>query len=192
MTRDILIDVLSNHLEITYCSKPPVYIPDTPPLTMHHSYFMFQSKTVPSMSVTSYFTRLARYSGCSGEVLLLTLIHFHRLLHLHSHHFTINLLTIHRVLLTGVLCAAKFFDDSFLNNARYAKIGGISGPELNALEVELLFLLNFDLFVDSTEYTRVYHSLITNNPYYYRALSSDENVKQEGDIQLANKTQKSN
>ena len=35
------------------------------------------------------------------------------------------------------------------NNAFYARVGGVSNPELNKLELELLFLLDFDVTVSS-------------------------------------------
>ena len=42
-----------------------------------------------------------------------------------------------------VMAAAKFYDDSFFNNELYARIGGVSVDELNALELEFVFLINF-------------------------------------------------
>jgi hypothetical protein len=33
------------------------------------------------------------------------------------------------------MAAAKFFDDSYYNNAFYAKVGGVPAWEINALEV---------------------------------------------------------
>lgn len=35
------------------------------------------------------------------------------------------------------------------NNAFYARVGGVSNPELNKLELELLFLLDFDVTVSA-------------------------------------------
>lgn len=42
------------------------------------------------------------------------------------------------------------------NNAFFARIGGISNFELNKLELELLFLLNFRLTVTSSVFQRYY------------------------------------
>ena len=47
----------------------------------------------------------------------------------------------------SLMLAAKFFDDLFYNNAFYAKLGGVSPGEMNALELELLHLLDFALFI---------------------------------------------
>jgi len=46
----------------------------------------------------------------------------------------------------SVMLAAKFFDDQYYNNAYYAQIGGVSVEEINTLEVEFLFMINFSLF----------------------------------------------
>jgi len=53
------------------------------------------------------------------------------------------------VVITAVLLAAKFFDDAYYNNAYYAKVGGVLVSEMNSLEVEFLFRINFSLHVDS-------------------------------------------
>jgi hypothetical protein len=49
------------------------------------------------------------------------------------------------------MVAAKFADDFFYKNEYYAKIGGISRAEMNALELELLRQLNYDLFISEGE-----------------------------------------
>jgi hypothetical protein len=52
------------------------------------------------------------------------------------------------------MLAAKFFDDTYFNNAFYARVGGVPIVELNSLEVEFLFMINFSLHVDTVEYER--------------------------------------
>lgn len=59
----------------------------------------------------------------------------------------------------SVMVSAKFFDDSYLNNRRYAHLGGVTTHELNMLEVEFLFLIDFNLFVSSEEYIKIYQGL---------------------------------
>jgi len=50
--------------------------------------------------------------------------------------------------MTAIMLAAKFFDDHFYNNEYYAKVGGMSNKEINALEIEFLNLINFHLHVN--------------------------------------------
>jgi len=70
--------------------------------------------------------------------------------------FAINLLTIHRLLLASIVVSTKFFDDHYYNNAKYAKVCNMRTPDLNDIEVEFLYLVNFDLYVSSQEYQTVF------------------------------------
>lgn len=49
------------------------------------------------------------------------------------------------------MVAAKFADDFFYKNEYYAKIGGITKIDINALELELLNQLSYNLFVSQEE-----------------------------------------
>ncbi|KAF9296589.1 hypothetical protein BGZ88_012335 [Linnemannia elongata] len=74
--------------------------------------------------------------------------------------FRINSFNIHRLLITSLMIAAKFTSDLFYSNARYAKVGGLSLPELNQLELEFLFTSKFELNVKVDELQRVGNSLL--------------------------------
>lgn len=60
------------------------------------------------------------------------------------------------------MLAAKYFDDFYYNNAYYAKVGGVQGHEINMLELDFLFHINFSLFVTTEEYNK-YHSQLVNH-----------------------------
>ena len=55
--------------------------------------------------------------------------------------------------------AAKYSDDVYFNNKYYARVGGISGSEMNALELEFLFRLKFDCNSTTEEFTSFSHIL---------------------------------
>ena len=76
---------------------------------------------------------------------MLALIYIDRLIQ--RNNFLLTELNVHRVVITAVMLAAKFFDDAYYNNAYYAKVGGVLVPEMNSLEVEFLFRVNFSLHV---------------------------------------------
>lgn len=57
------------------------------------------------------------------------------------------------------MLAAKFFDDHYYNNSYYARVGGVSASEINALELEFLYCLNFSVAVDSATFSRYYNEL---------------------------------
>ncbi|KAJ7981319.1 Cyclin [Quillaja saponaria] len=56
---------------------------------------------------------------------------------------------IYKLLVSSVMVASKMLDDVPYNNAFYARVGGVSNAELNKLELELLFLLDFGVMVSS-------------------------------------------
>jgi len=71
-------------------------------------------------------------------------------------------LNVHRVCITAILLAAKFFDDAYYNNAYYAKVGGVLVPEMNGLEVEFLFRINFSLHVTPDLFIKYQDELISH------------------------------
>jgi hypothetical protein len=61
----------------------------------------------------------------------------------------------------------KALCDSFLQNTMYAKVGGISTKELNILELEFLFLIDWDLTASQASLQDYYHNLVRQHPLYY-------------------------
>lgn len=68
--------------------------------------------------------------------------------------FLLTELNVHRVVICAVLLAAKFFDDAYYNNAYYAKVGGVLVSEINGLEVDFLFRINFSLHIAPEEFEK--------------------------------------
>jgi len=60
------------------------------------------------------------------------------------------------------MLASKFFDDVYYNNAYYARVGGISNVEVNSLEMEMLRMISFSLFVQTDQYERYRASLYSH------------------------------
>ncbi|OEH73946.1 cyclin2 related protein [Cyclospora cayetanensis] len=111
----------------------------------------FHAISTPAITVSAYLQRVARYFGCSNECFVLALVYIDRILKRHPG-FTVSLLNIHRLLLSAVAVAAKFYDDVYYSNRHYAKVGGVRTPELNLLEGQFLSLISFQLFVSTEEY----------------------------------------
>ncbi|KAF9899178.1 hypothetical protein BX616_003197 [Lobosporangium transversale] len=63
----------------------------------------------------------------------------------------INSFNIHRLLITSIVVASKFSSDRFCPNGQYAKVGGLPLKELNQLELEFLFLSQFELNTTEAE-----------------------------------------
>ena len=144
----------------------------------------------PTIELRDYLHRVLKYACCSGECFILALIYIDRLIATNPS-FIVNSLNIHRLLITAVMLAAKFFDDQYFNNVciivdligelisklliikfsliyicisqeYFAKIGGISTDECDALELDLLFMINFTLYVNTDTYL-MYHTELTNH-----------------------------
>jgi hypothetical protein len=72
-------------------------------------------------------------------------------------------LNVHRVVITAILLAAKFFDDAYYNNAYYSKVGGVLVSEMNGLEVDFLFRINFSLHVQPEVFEKYKAELVAHS-----------------------------
>lgn len=124
----------------------------------HKSISKFHALRPPAITIKDYLNRIAKYASCSGECFVLALVYIDRIIQSNPS-FVVNSLNIHRLLITSVMLAAKFFDDQYFNNAYYAKVGGVPCNEINSLEVEFLFMTNFSLFVGTDTYRQYYTEL---------------------------------
>jgi len=111
----------------------------------------FHSVRAPQLSIHESLMRIAKYFQCSNECFVLCLVYIDRIVKLHPE-FTICNLNIHRLLVTSVMLAAKFFDDIYYSNAYYGKVGGIRIKEVNALETQFLRLIDWRMHVSPDEY----------------------------------------
>nr|CAD1823231.1 unnamed protein product [Ananas comosus var. bracteatus] len=107
-----------------------------------------------------YVERIGRYAGAvmSPSCFVVAFVLLDRAAHRRPAH-PVGSRTVHRLLLTSLLLASKLLDDAHHNNAFFARVGGVSNAELNRLELELLFLLNFELTVTPRVYESYYFHL---------------------------------
>lgn len=106
---------------------------------------VFHGLRAPTISIQHYIDRIFKYGGCSPSCFLVAYIYVDRFIQ--QTDMLLTSLNVHRLLITGVMVAAKFIDDAFFNNAYYARVGGISTAEMNRLEMKFLFSLDFKLQV---------------------------------------------
>merc|ERR1712232_787328 len=111
----------------------------------------FHAVRVPAIGIHAYLERLQRYFLCSDACFLISLVYIDRILQRHPK-FSINNLSLHRVLATSLLVSAKFNDDTYYSNAYYAKVCGLTVRELNSLEAKFLMLIDWKLSVSPGEY----------------------------------------
>jgi len=139
----------------------------------------FDSIDPPPIKLTCYLKRIATFTRCSEESLILSLIYIDRLITNPERKFLVTALNVHRLILSSVLVAVKFYDDWYYDNVFFSKVGGVSSKELNILETEFLFLINFDLSVDSEMFLRYNKRLMRcPTPFSYQVkLSSPTKLK---------------
>ncbi|KAG6582537.1 Cyclin-U4-1 [Cucurbita argyrosperma subsp. argyrosperma] len=123
-----------------------------------HKISAFHGLTRPTISIQSYLDRILKYANCSPCCFVIAYVYLDRFVQ-RQPFFPINSFNVHRLLITSVLIAAKFMDDTCYNNAYYAKVGGISTIEMNFLEVDFLFGLGFRLNVTPTTFHSYYSYL---------------------------------
>ncbi|CAM8909194.1 hypothetical protein QQ045_011053 [Rhodiola kirilowii] len=107
---------------------------------------VFNGVRAPAISIPKYLERIYKYTNCSPSCFVVGYAYVDRLLHRHPHSLVLSL-NVHRLLVTSVMVASKILDDEHHNNSFYARVGGVSNAELNRLEMELLFMLDFDVTV---------------------------------------------
>lgn len=125
---------------------------------------LFHAVNEPNISIGEYITRIARYAGCSTECFVLCLVYIDRIVRQHKN-FVISVLNIHRLVITSVMIAAKFYDDLYYSNSFYAKIGGVKTTEINLLEAHFLSLIDFDLYVSGIDY-EICRSKVANSEWW--------------------------
>ncbi|XP_023539091.1 cyclin-U4-1-like [Cucurbita pepo subsp. pepo] len=124
----------------------------------HHKISAFHGLTRPAISIQSYLDRIFKYANCSPCCFVVAYIYLDRFVQ-RQPSLPINSFNVHRLLITSVLVSAKFMDDTYYNNAYYAKVGGISTAEINFLEVDFLFGLGFHLNVTPNTFHSYYSYL---------------------------------
>lgn len=117
-------------------------------LSEHRKLTIYHGLRPPNISILRYLERIHKYSNCSPSCFVVGFIFIDHLVHKQPDVPLISL-NVHRLLITSIMVATKLLDDVHYNNAFYGRVGGISNVELNSLEVDFLFRLDFRLQVTS-------------------------------------------
>ena len=107
----------------------------------------FYSKKPPPIALEDYLLRLHRFCPMSTAVYLATSLYIYRLAVIEEI-LPVTARNVHRLVLAGLRVAMKALEDLSYPHRRFAKVGGISEPELGKLEVSFCFVTNFELKVD--------------------------------------------
>lgn len=115
------------------------------PKRNHNSHLLtrYHSRSPPQISINSYLSRLSKFNHFNCATLLTTIYYIDLLSHNYKPYFTLNSWTIHRFLLVASMISQKSMEDFFFTNDHYAKVGGININELNCLELDFLYRINW-------------------------------------------------
>eukprot|EP00291_Cryptomonas_curvata_P011726 CAMPEP_0172185896 /NCGR_PEP_ID=MMETSP1050-20130122/20429_1 /TAXON_ID=233186 /ORGANISM="Cryptomonas curvata, Strain CCAP979/52" /LENGTH=262 /DNA_ID=CAMNT_0012859943 /DNA_START=129 /DNA_END=917 /DNA_ORIENTATION=+ len=111
---------------------------------------LFEGDKAP-VKASSYVKRIMKYGGLSPCCFIVGMIYLDRLKEIIPS-LCLTSTNFQRLFLVSVMEAAKFLDDFYFSNKHWAEVGGITTEEINALELEFLFLLEFDVNVQRDEY----------------------------------------
>jgi hypothetical protein len=91
----------------------------------HSSFTCFHARSIPSISIDAYLTRILKYCPCANECFLALLVYFDRMSKPRTSSvgaLRIDSYNIHRLLISGIMVASKLYSDVFFTNTRYAKV----------------------------------------------------------------------
>lgn len=85
------------------------------------AYTCFHARSIPTISIHSYLTRILKYCPCTNECFLSLLVYFDRMSR-NATGLRIDSFNIHRLVIAGIMVSSKYFSDVYFTNTRYAKV----------------------------------------------------------------------
>ncbi|KAJ8907043.1 hypothetical protein NDN08_003526 [Rhodosorus marinus] len=106
---------------------------------------VFCSSQRQKFDITFYLQRFSRYMNCSNIVFVAAFALLDLAQRRHPA-MAVNSFNVHRLFTAAVVLAAKFLDDDVYTNRYYGQIAGVrSVHEMNALELQMLGLLGWNV-----------------------------------------------
>ncbi|KAJ3680612.1 hypothetical protein LUZ60_016890 [Juncus effusus] len=112
----------------------------------------FHGKIVPWIPIDKYLERLFIFADCSDTCWIIAYIFMDKFIKRRRPALILEPHSVHRILLSAVLLAAKYHDDSSRNNVHFAMAGGVSLETLNHLEAEFFKGVGYQLYVAPIEF----------------------------------------
>ncbi|KAL8728010.1 MAG: hypothetical protein Q9166_005681 [cf. Caloplaca sp. 2 TL-2023] len=121
---------------------------DPDPLDVQHAAIAkrFNSRAPPPIPLKEYLLRLQKWCPTSTGVYLAAGFYVYQLAVV-QRSVPVTVRNIHRLLLAALRVAGKAVNDINYHHTKFARVGGVTEPELGRLEIALCFLMDFDLRV---------------------------------------------
>ena len=144
----------------------------------------FMTESIPSLSIKDYLTRLSQFTKINESTIILILIYIDRIGKINK--FILTYRNIYKLILASMVIAIKYNEDNFYSSEVYAKLGGLSVPELNYLEFQFLILIKFSLFIEKDLFNKYYYNLLSfqeeDNENIEEDNTEEEDEKSENNI----------
>jgi hypothetical protein len=119
----------------------------------------FMTESIPSLSIKDYLIRLSQFTKINESTIILILIYIDRIGKINK--FILTYRNIYKLILASMVIAIKYNEDNFYSSEVYAKLGGLSVPELNYLEFQFLIQIKFSLFIEKDLFDKYYYNLLS-------------------------------
>ena len=144
----------------------------------------FRTESIPSLSIKDYLTRLSQFTKINESTIILILIYIDRIGKINK--FILTYRNIYKLILASMVIAIKYNEDNFYSSEVYAKLGGLSVPELNYLEFQFLIQIKFSLFIEKDLFDKYYYNLLSfqeeDNENIEEDNTEEEDEKSENNI----------
>lgn len=134
---------------------------------------IFYSFGTQPFSLEFYVQRLVTYCNCSTSCFVVALVYLDTV-QIKCRELSLTRQNCHRLLCTALLLAIKVLDDEVCKQDFYASVFGLPNEELNTLELAMLELLDWNLFVDVAVYKRYEEPLYAAATYFCGSDSPDD------------------
>ena len=144
--RNILINIIGDTIENLIKYKQKIN-------KLEYNYqnkISFNLKEIPNITITNYLKRLIKYSNPELSTLILGVIYFDRICN--NGNLILNYFNVYKLLLISFVLAIKFNEEYFETNKFYGKVGGLCIKSINKLEIQVLKILNYNLYVKEDIY----------------------------------------
>lgn len=116
---------------------------------------IFNTIQIPNIELFDYIIRIISYSNCEENTLISALIYIDRIAKIKK----ISFYNVYKLIFTSILMSLKYNEDEIYKNDYYSQIAGVSIYELKKMEYEFYILVNFNLYINESNFMKYKYAL---------------------------------